>query len=441
MHNLVINQNGIYTFRRSILGKSIRVSLRTNDKIEALRIVEQVNSIFTLANPDNAKVAESIIHSAINKFQPTFKKERLAKVQSILGVTFEHDEGELLSVITHKYISEKLRLNAWAEKTYLGYRVIYQSLVDLLADKGIRAISHKDAQFIKDTLQKLPSNLSKKREYRGKPISQVLKLDIPESHLMSIKTINTMLGCYSELFKWAVKNGYVSVNVFDSLHLKDNRKARDLRAPLTPADLIKVFSDKAILQPKKDWQQWIPVLGLYTGARLNELCQLQKKDVIKVDGIWCISINDDGVEQLVKSTSSKRVVPLHRNIIAMGFVNYVMDKAGNQQTRIFSDLTLLNERFSHTPSRWFSSIKNRVLEDSDKKSFHSLRHTFVDYLYNKLKLQGNPLVKVLVGHTDNEITSGVYGSSFSVADLDSIIQKVNFEEFGVNIAAQTPWST
>ena len=100
---------------------------------------------------------------------------------------------------------------------------------------------------------------------------------------MSVKTINTMLGCYSELFKWSVKNGFVSVNIFDGLYLKDSRNARELRSPLNPQDLINIFNDKAILQPKKDWQLWIPLLGLYTGARLNELCQLQKKDIVSPD--------------------------------------------------------------------------------------------------------------------------------------------------------------
>jgi hypothetical protein len=40
-------------------------------------------------------------------------------------------------------------------------------------------------------------------------------------------------------------------------------------------------------------------------------------------------------------------------------------------------------------------------------------------------------VKALLGHADNEITSGVYGSSFEVEDLSKIIEAVDFEPFGV----------
>ncbi|WP_088332810.1 site-specific integrase [Lacimicrobium sp. SS2-24] len=433
MHNLVTNQYGVYTYRRTVQGHSIRVSLLTKDKLEALRVVEHINTTLSLVYPLRKCEAVKIVHAALHRFQPIFQKQRMAKVQQYLGLDLSQDTGELISVVVEKYIEEKLRTKAWAEKTYLGYKVIYQNLITLLNDKCIRSIGAVDAQRVKSDLQKLPANLNKKAEYRGKPINRVLKMDIPASHLMSIKTINTMLGCYSELFKWAVKNGYSSTNVFDGMLLKDTRKARDLRQPFTPADLKHIFSDIAIRNPNKSWHKWLPVLGLYTGARLNELCQLQRKDILKVDGCWCISINDEGTNQILKSVSSKRVIPIHEKLLSLGFIDYVNSAAPAPNSMVFPDLKLLNERYSHTPSRWFSNIKNRVLDDSGRKSFHSFRHTFVDYLYNKLKLQGNPLVKALLGHSDSEITSGVYGSSFVVEDLDQIVQSVDFDSFGFSV--------
>jgi integrase len=394
-----------------------------------MQLVEHINITLALIYPLQKHEAVKIVHATLHKFQPIFHKQRIAKVQQYLGLDLSQDTGELLSYVIEKYIDEKLRTRAWAEKTYLGYKVIYNHLITLLNDKHFRNIGSVDAQQVKNTLQRLPSNLNKKAEYRDKSINRILKMDIPASHLMSIKTINTMLGCYSELFKWALKNGYASTNVFDGMLLKDSRKARDLRSPFNPSDLKRIFSDSVIRNPNKDWQKWLPVLGLYTCARLNELCQLQKKDIAKVDGYWCISITDSGDNQILKSVSSKRVIPIHEKLIELGFIDYVNSKGSAPNSMIFPDLKLLNERYSHTPSRWFSNIKNRVLDDSDRKSFHSFRHTFVDYLYNKLKLQGNPLVKPLLGHSDSEITSGVYGSSFEIEDLFKIIQAINFNEF------------
>jgi len=87
--------------------------------------------------------------------------------------------------------------------------------------------------------------------------------------------------------------------------------------------------------------------------------------------------------------------------------------------------------FSHTPSKWFGNLKQRILAKSERKSFHSFRYWFVDYMFNKLKLQGNPLANALVGHSDSEITSGIYGFSFDISDLNKIIQRIDFSEFGV----------
>jgi hypothetical protein len=48
-------------------------------------------------------------------------------------------------------------------------------------------------------------------------------------------------------------------------------------------------------------------------------------------------------------------------------------------------------------------------------------------------LQGNPLVKALLGHSDSEITSAVYGSSFEIEDLNQIVQSIDFDEYGINM--------
>ena len=431
MQNLVLNQNGVFTYRKSVNGYSIRVSLQTKDKYEALRIVDKVNSVVELASSNESDVVRSIVYASLNKFLPTFKKERLAQVQNLLGVNFSQETSELVSVVIERFIDEKLRANSWTDKTYITYKAIYQDLAEFIGNKGIKTVTHQDAQTIKKGLQRLPSSRNKRAMYKGKTINQVLKMNVPDSHLMSIKTINTRLGCYSELFKWSFKNGYSDINVFDGLSLKDNRKVRDLRLPFTPQDLKAIFSSNTITKSSKPWQYWLPVLGLFTGARLNEICQLQRQDVMKINGIWCISITDKGQNQHLKSASSERLIPIHNQILSMGFIDFVTHSAPVKTSRIFPDLTLRNDMFSHTPSKWFGNLKQKLLTDSDRKSFHSFRHTFVDYMFNKLKLQGNPLVKVLVGHSDREITSGIYGSSFDISDLNKIIQSIDFSEYDV----------
>ena len=63
-----------------------------------------------------------------------------------------------------------------------------------------------------------------------------------------------------------------------------------------------------------DAAYWLPILALYTGARLRELGQLRGEDVRQENGVTYIAIGDAGDGQRVKNASSRRSVPLHSNI-------------------------------------------------------------------------------------------------------------------------------
>ncbi|MFT6991703.1 MAG: putative DNA-binding protein [Paraglaciecola sp.] len=115
MHNLVKNQNNVYTCRRTVQNHSFRVSLLTKDKLEALQLVEHINTTLTLVYPLMKHKAVKIIHATLHRFQPIFHKQRIAKVQQYLGIDLSQNTGELLSYIVEKYIEEKLRTKEWAE--------------------------------------------------------------------------------------------------------------------------------------------------------------------------------------------------------------------------------------------------------------------------------------------------------------------------------------
>ena len=69
--------------------------------------------------------------------------------------------------------------------------------------------------------------------------------------------------------------------------------------------------------------RWAALLGLYTGARASEVGQLLTVDVAAVDGVPAIRITDDGEDQKLKTEASNRVVPIHADLLALGFLDYV----------------------------------------------------------------------------------------------------------------------
>lgn len=67
----------------------------------------------------------------------------------------------------------------------------------------------------------------------------------------------------------------------------------------------------------------MPLLGLFTGARLGELCQLRTVDVQMVGGLPALVLTDDGEDQSIKSEAGHRTVPIHSELLRLGFLEYV----------------------------------------------------------------------------------------------------------------------
>ena len=59
------------------------------------------------------------------------------------------------------------------------------------------------------------------------------------------------------------------------------------------------------------------ILGMYSGLRLSEKCQLNVEDVKKVYGVLCFDVNDE--KDKMKTKSSPRIVPVHPVLIKLGF--------------------------------------------------------------------------------------------------------------------------
>ena len=63
---------------------------------------------------------------------------------------------------------------------------------------------------------------------------------------------------------------------------------------------------------------WIPLIGLFSGARSSELCQLHVSDIVQVDDVWVIDINEDAESKSVKTKASRRQVPIHSELVRLG---------------------------------------------------------------------------------------------------------------------------
>jgi len=246
----------------------------------------------------------------------------------------------------------------------------------------------------------------------------------PTSDRMAINTVNKHLNRTSSLFDWACRHGYLTMNYFTNLTIRKKRKASEERKVFSTEQLERLLSGKQYQgkKPLHSYYYWLPLLGLYTGCRLDELCQLYIEDIYQIDDVWVIDINDSEDKKL-KSFNSKRIIPIHSKLIDLGFLNYV-DKIQAAHKRLFPALKKGRDGYGSAPSKWFARYRKQVGITESGVVFHSLRHTFV----NELKQLGieESLAASLAGHSSSGITFERYGKDYSPSVLKDVIERLNY---------------
>lgn len=213
-------------------------------------------------------------------------------------------------------------------------------------------------------------------------------------------------------FTYAVDYGFIEKNPVSGLIDKDKNKKRpdEERDVFSTDDLRKIFCESSEYlhdQMKHPYQFWIPLIGLYTGMRIEEVCQLYVADIKQLEGVWCFDINQDRQDKSVKN-SERRKVPLHPFLIKdLNFVGFVQGLP-DQNGRIFPELKRISNKYSKYATRWFSKFKKKcgVVAEPGNKAFHSFRHTVANHLYEKDVPETN--VSMLVGHSLSGETGGRY---------------------------------
>ncbi|EJE4733678.1 site-specific integrase [Vibrio parahaemolyticus] len=164
---------------------------------------------------------------------------------------------------------------------------------------------------------------------------------------------------------------------------------------------------------------WIPLLLRYTGARLNELCQLYSEDIAIVNHVPCILIRNNTEDKSTKNSSSNRTVPIHIELINKGFLNFVVSC---RNKRLFEELPCINGYYSHNASKWFTRRRAKI-ELFKGYDAHSFRHSFI----NELKQQRVPreLIEALVGHEHDSLSLDLYGKEFGPELLLPVIHKIS----------------
>jgi integrase len=335
----------------------------------------------------------------------------------------------LISNLIEAYCREMASDKRWSPKSERDFRGSYTVFLKIVNDRPISTFNRDVARFYKESLQKLPSNMSKKPQYRNLSISELLAVDIPLEDRLSASKVNLDLGRVSALFNWAVGNDYITKNPFSGLKVKDDVDDQDKRYPFDNEDLQALFGSSLYLTGKflHPHYYWLPLLGLYTGARIDELCQLHLNDFVPVGDLWVISINSDG-EKKLKNKSSRRKVPVHSRLIALGLLDYISSLKKKKEVRLFPEVKRQRDGYSQGASKWFKRYRVQCKVTDDRKTFHSFRHTLIDALklQNTVTEEKMDKIATIVGHKIKSMTGGHYGKPYEPAILAPLIETLDF---------------
>ena len=337
--------------------------------------------------------------------------------------TKQKDQPKLSKVIP-KFVSEFIKAGRWTEKTKSENEAVFELFMEISSDLPINQYDHQAIRQYKETLGLLPANRNKIEKYRDKTIDQILAL--PDVKPMAVNSINKNIRRLGQLFKWSVQNGYIERNIVEGMSLPETKRQDQYREVFDQEDLDKIFSSP--IHKNKEYLHsyyyWLPLLGLYTGARIEELCSLYVEDFKVEHGVNIISINSDHDKKL-KSKAAERLIPVHPELEKLGLLNHIDKLRARSEQRLFSELQRSRDGYSQTPSKWFGKFKLKLGITSQFKVFHSFRHTVANAL-KQADVPRDQAAEILGHDRGKDVTYGRYGKPAEAKRQLEVIKKLNF---------------
>jgi integrase len=240
---------------------------------------------------------------------------------------------------------------------------------------------------------------------------------------LDVRTVQKHLDRLGVFFNEAVRRREMAHNPLAGLRLKTTQaKYEPTKRSFRPDELRLLFDPqrRALYAAAEPLSFWLPLLALFTGARLNELARLTTHNLTQEAGVWGIHI----VAQR-KTTQSKRFIPLPERLLALGLVDYARDVRVHGFTDLFpgGSATAKNGP-GDTVSRWFNrSYLERVCGITDPEvSFHSFRHT-VSTVGDQLGFTETQMGRI-TGHAPRSVQAKFYIDPKTIPERRAIVNAV-----------------
>lgn len=401
---------------------------------------------FSASRPSEAEIdpAQQALVNALGALIPPAKKLLLEQVlfqnqtPGMIQPRPELSESLSLAGLVERFEKHQVSTGSWSNpRTLLVAQSRLEALCELLgAHRSIDTLKRSDFLALRDQLRQYPKNRHRLRALRHLPLTVILERGGYEP--LNPRTAKKVFELTRALMAYAFDHELLTENPAAGLAFSTKGADAPRKRTYSTSQIESLLRGPLYTMcstPRwrlDDFKFWLPLLGLFTGARLSELSQLKIGDVRQELGTWIICIRENETRRL-KTASSERIVPLHHALVSTGFLEFHQQRlaslAGNKHAPLFENVRVYGTlAASHVASRWYlgdGNGKGGYLAlcglAGDRLTFHGLRHTFINqFRRQKLDLL---IAKALVGHADRTTTGGygdVYPADVLAAELDQL---------------------
>lgn len=355
-HHLHRNACGVFCFRlivpkdlQPLLGvKVYRRSLRTRDPAQARLYAYQLALSYAelVANSRGEAVAGPKVSDVLKALDGNAKAFEI--VPSPHGYAIKTDGTAADNAAALEALG---KLSQIVPASAPGRRVAPLKLSEAIG----RWLTKVQPETLKDTLNAKRDAVAEFRLWKGDvELSSIGSTDLDEYRAFlqekgnSLPTLRNKFTYIGQMFDWAMTAGYYpdakNPAVNQVKYGAKQKRARRANAwqPFSEAQLTAIFDPANYERHKLPTEYWTPLIQLYTGARVTEVCQLAVADFVVEDGLKCIRITDDasdddgeGLKKRTKTPGSVRTLPIHPVLIDLGLLDYVALRRKTGDAQLF----------------------------------------------------------------------------------------------------------
>lgn len=366
---LVLSRHGVYYLRYQRHGVDRRISLKTKDGNVARSIAYLFGSMMSKISIDKFK------HLLSNNDLGGFSKLEINEGDFSLKTDGSREDNEA-GIKAYQIFKESQQHHSNPQvlsPSNINSISLAQALNEYLDYLSKQSIAQKSISMARSTLQELNQILGP--DFQLNQLDDVVIEKRWVKHCQEIKkngltTIKRNLSFIKKFTDWANKPAQNYLNKKITFTIEG---AKSEHWEYWDKDDLKLIFDN-LINVEYAWKFWIPLIGLYTGARIGEICAMKVADIYIKSDLDIMHLPG------TKTVNSSREIPIHPELIRIGLLEYTKYRKQDGNEMLFDISVSKNNGYGGNVSKWFSRYIRDLGITHESKTFSSFRHTITDHL-------------------------------------------------------------